>query len=191
MWPKRLAIVLLIALVPFTMTARGIEGKAKAVAPTPKPELTPGEVVEIQVEALQYNDRPTKDAGIATTFQFASPSNREATGPLERFTRIVKGPSYRPMIGHRVAGYGPVLERDGLAARVVTIVDADGQAIDYQFRLSKDPKSGCWFTDGVAPVPAKPTINPGKVARNSQALPNASLESFLHSLQAVLSSTPG
>jgi Domain of unknown function (DUF4864) len=182
MWPKRLAIALLLSLAPITMAAHGVEGKAKPVPPSPKPELTPGQVVEIQVEALQYNDRPSKDAGIATTFQFASPTNREATGPLERFTLIVKGPAYRPLIGHRIAGYSPTVERGSLAVRLVTIVAADGQAIDYLFQLSKDPKSGCWFTDGVAPVPAKPKIDPGKVARNAQTLPIAPPESLLHLL---------
>ena len=67
--------------------------KGAGDAPVPKPELTPEQVVEIQVEALRKNDVPTPDAGIATTFRFASPGNRKVTGPLERFAPIVKAPA--------------------------------------------------------------------------------------------------
>src|SRR6185437_12206552 len=80
MLPKRLAIAFLFTLASITMPASGVEEGAKPLSPIPKPELTPGQVVEIQLEALQFNDKPAKDAGIATTFRFASPGNRKATG---------------------------------------------------------------------------------------------------------------
>jgi len=191
MLPKRLAIAFLFTLASITMPASGVEEGAKPLSPIPKPELTPGQVVEIQLEALQFNDKPAKDAGIATTFRFASPGNRKATGPLERFAMIVKGPAFRPLINHRIAGYGPLVVRGELAIRLVTVVADDGQAVDYQFRLSKDPESKCWFTDGVIPIPAKPPIDPGKVARSTQSLPSSRLESLLHLLQPVLRSEPG
>ena len=139
-------------------------GEAGEKAPLPRPELTPGEVVEIQVEALQFNDRGGRDSGIATTFRFASPGNQEVTGPLAHFALIVKAPGYRPLINHRVAGYGAMIVKGGQALRRVTVVADDGQVVEYEFRLSKDPASGCWFTDGVIPVPAEPQIEPGKVA---------------------------
>jgi hypothetical protein len=161
MMPRRLAISWFLALAATAMPASSAEER---VAPVPKPELTPGQVIEIQLEALQFNDRPAKNSGIATTFQFASPSNREMTGPLERFALIVKGPAFLPLINHRIAGYGPLLVQGRLAMCRVTVVAADGQAFEYEFRLSKDPKSGCWFTDGVIPIPAKPPIDFGKVA---------------------------
>ena len=170
---QRLTLILL-GLLTFS-TARSFAG-SPGQPPKPSPELTPGQVIEIQLEALQFNDRPAKDAGIATTFQFASPGNRKATGPLERFTLIVKNPAFRPLINHRIAGYGPLVVKGNLALRRVTVVAEDGQAIDYDFQLSKDPESGCWFTDGVIPVPTKPPIDPSKVAWGSV------LESPLHGL---------
>jgi hypothetical protein len=163
MMPKLLAVALWLA--PFSsMAFAGPEKAAGAVAPVPKPELTPEQVIEIQLEALRKNDVPTPDAGIATTFRFASPSNRKVTGPLERFSTIVKSPGYKPMIGHRIAGYGPIQVKGGLASCRVTVVAADGQAFEYEFRLSKDPESNCWFTDGVILIPNKPPIDEGKVA---------------------------
>ena len=114
MTSKRLAIALL-AVIP----AIG--------ADKPHPDLTPAQVVEAQVEALQFNDRPTPDAGIATAFRFASPDNRKVTGPLPRFAQIVRAPGYRPLIDHRVAGYGALIVRGDVALRRVTVVADDGQ----------------------------------------------------------------
>lgn len=181
---KRLAIVVLLAL-PLEMpsgVAHGAEGPTKAVSLKPRPELTPDQVIEFQLASLQFNDRPAKDAGIETAFRFASPNNRKMTGPIERFVLIVKNPAFRPLINHRIAGYGPVVVRGDVAVGRVTVVAADGLAVDYDFRLSKDPESGCWFTDGVIPIPPKLPIDPGKVARSSQISPSVSLESLLHLL---------
>ncbi|CAE7227624.1 unnamed protein product [Symbiodinium sp. CCMP2592] len=46
------------------------------------------EVVELQLRALQENDMATSE-GIAKTFEFASPSNQAATGPVERFAEMI------------------------------------------------------------------------------------------------------
>ena len=163
---KRLALALLLAASTSTSAA-----DQAAASLAPRAGLTPGQVVEIQVEALQFNDRPSKDAGIATTFKFASPGNRQVTGPLERFAQIVKGPGYRPLIDHRIAGYGGMIVQGDVAIRRVTVVAADGQAIEYEFRLSRDPASNCWFTDGVVPVPPRPPVDPDKVALAPQVSP--------------------
>ena len=132
-----------------------------ADAPAPSPEMSPQDVVWAQLDALRENDKRGKDSGIATVFRFASPGNQEATGPLGHFVEIVKGPAYRPMIGHRVAGAGPMIVVDNLALQRVVIVAADGQAIEYEFRLSKDPGTRCWHTDGVVPVVPPPAPKPG------------------------------
>jgi hypothetical protein len=41
----------------------------------PDPALSPAEVIAIQLDALQANDTPERDAGIAQTFAFAHPDN--------------------------------------------------------------------------------------------------------------------
>ena len=68
---------------------------------TPQPGLSPAQVVQYQVTALQHNDDPKSDAGIERAFQFASPANKQATGPLENFTQILKSPAYAPMLNNR------------------------------------------------------------------------------------------
>lgn len=59
-------------------------------ASRPCPGLSAEAVVELQCEALQSND-PDTDDGIQACFRFASPSNRQATGPVERFGTMIKG----------------------------------------------------------------------------------------------------
>ncbi|MFP6735196.1 MAG: hypothetical protein VB959_15310 [Rhodospirillales bacterium] len=67
----------------------------------PHPSLSPKAVVTIIMTALRHNDAPRTDRGIQVTFNFASPANKRATGPLSRFISMVKGQTYGPMIGHQ------------------------------------------------------------------------------------------
>ena len=117
----------------------------------PNKHLTPEQVVKIQMEALQHNDTPAPDAGIATTFDFASPQNKQATGPLDHFALIVKSPAYARMLNCKKITYDPILVEDEKAQQRVHIVAADGSKITYIFMLSlqKDgPFAGCWMNDG-------------------------------------------
>jgi len=123
-----------------------------AAAPRPSPALTPHEVVTIVLEALRNNDLPTKDRGIAVTFDFASPANREATGPIERFASLVKNPFYRPMINHQRAERGEMIILGSEARQRVTLVVAGGERVTYTFILTRQGEGqyrGCWMTDGV------------------------------------------
>ncbi|MEL6445437.1 MAG: DUF4864 domain-containing protein [Bacteroidota bacterium] len=120
--------------------------------PQPSPDLSPEDVIRLQVEALQRNDEPYPDAGIAAAFRFASPANKSATGPLERFSAMVKGPVYGAMLGFERAEYGTMRVQGDRAAQRVTLVQADGQRVSYVFGLSKQTSGtyeGCWMTDAV------------------------------------------
>lgn len=120
--------------------------------PQPSPDLSPEEVVRVQVEALQHNNEPHPDAGIEAAFRFASPANRRATGPIERFTAMVKGPAYGAMLGFERAEYGEMRVESDQAAQRVTLVQPDGRRVSYVFGLSKQSGGeydGCWMTDSV------------------------------------------
>jgi hypothetical protein len=128
--------------------------------PVPDKKLTPGQVVKIVMDALKNND--ATDSGIAITFDFASPSNKEVTGPLERFIPMVKNETYAPMLNHKSAKYGKVLIKDDVAQQAVTLVDSTGKEAAYVFQLSKQTDGdlkGCWMTDGVM------RIEPGQEPR--------------------------
>jgi hypothetical protein len=122
---------------------------------TPRPELTPEQVVQYQVTALQHNDDPKPDAGIERAFRFASPSNKQATGPLANFVRIVKSPLYSPMLNSLSSLIVGSELKDGQAKIAMKIVGADGRHVTYVFVLSKQNEGefdNCWMTDGVAPL---------------------------------------
>ena len=94
----------------------------------PDPSLSPHDVVRIQIEALQHNDTPYEDRGIEVTFNFASPTNKRMTGPLERFKLMVRNPVYGPMIDHRSAEYQNVKVEGDFAQVDVILESKDGQS---------------------------------------------------------------
>jgi len=121
-------------------------------AQEPSPDLSPRQVVEAQLAAMQHNDEPEPDAGIRTAFRFASPSNRETTGPVERFIEMVKQPGYDALLNHRQTSLSPTTEKGGQARIKVHLIDAKGQESAFVWILSKQsasPYEGCWMTDSV------------------------------------------
>lgn len=124
-------------------------GCAGAGGRHPDASLPPSTVVRLQVEALA---EASASDGIAVAFRFASPANKEATGPLERFTGIVQAPSYSPLLDHLDAAYGPLHVEGRFAAQVVEILARDGSRHTYLFELTRQrggPFDGCWMTDSV------------------------------------------
>ena len=118
----------------------------------PEPKLKPNDVVRLQLLAMQQND--DSDFGIEVTFRFASPSNKIQTGPLKRFIRLVRNPSYRPLLNHINATFLELNIEEDFAVQDVIITTSNGERIGYRFRLSiqKGPLyPGCWMTDSVTP----------------------------------------
>jgi hypothetical protein len=146
-------LIRILLLLSFALASE--VGIAQLADLVPRPELSPEEVVQYQVAALQQNDDPKSDAGIERAFRFASPSNREATGPLEHFVQIVKSPAYSPLLNNRSSAIVGSEEKDNQARIAVKIVAVDGRQLTYVFILSKQNEGefhDCWMTDGVAPL---------------------------------------
>jgi hypothetical protein len=123
--------------------------------PEPSPELSPRKVVQLQVEALGANDEPYEDAGIEAAFNFASPANKRATGPLERFRTLFDTPAYGPMIDHKGATYSAAQVEGRVAQMGVILTVEDDEQVGYLFQLSKQtdpPFEDCWMTDAVVRV---------------------------------------
>ncbi|HKK49644.1 MAG TPA: DUF4864 domain-containing protein [Alkalispirochaeta sp.] len=115
----------------------------------PSPELTPREVVQIQLRAFGNNN--AEDEGIEIGFRFASPDNRRRTGPLPRFAAMLKGPAYGVMLEHDRAEYAEVVVRDGQAVQRVRLIRGDTVAV-YDFYLRRQSGTdcqGCWMTEAV------------------------------------------
>ena len=116
----------------------------------PSPELTPTEVVKIQINALRMNNET--DDGIAVAFRFASPENRRHTGPLPRFASLVKSAPYNPLLYHSEAYFSPLGVSGQRAVQLVGLKDEFGGTYLYVFVLSKQSSGdykGCWMTDEV------------------------------------------
>jgi hypothetical protein len=112
-------------------------------------------VVRIVIEALANNDDPFADAGIATTFAFASPANKGNTGPLSKFTQMVRSPAYAIMIDHLEHEFSDVVRSGDKAYQMVRILGAGGAEVVFAFRLGlqRDGEfAGMWMTDAVWPV---------------------------------------
>ena len=123
---------------------------------SPSPELTPENVVEIVAKAMANNDSPRPDSGIERAFRFASPSNREATGPFWHFKTMIQQPAYAPLINHtsRVIGE-PEFFGDSVSIPLI-IFAASGEAAGFLWSLSKQTAGAyidSWMTDSVVRVP--------------------------------------
>jgi hypothetical protein len=109
-------------------------------------------VVQIQMNALKYNNDTTND-GIRTVRQFASLQNRQAVGSVEDYARLIKGGSYAPMLSYDSVRYTPRRINDTAWVEVVTF-ENDTETGRYEFRLSTsrtdtERYDGCWMTDSV------------------------------------------
>ena len=144
---KGVTLIVFLFILPFQVWASyDIENAY------PEPELKPNDVVRLQLLAMQQND--DSDFGIEVTFRFASPSNKIQTGPLKRFIRLVRNPSYRPLLNHINATFIELNIEEDFAVQDVIITTSNGERIGYRFRLSiqKGPLyPGCWMTDSVTP----------------------------------------
>lgn len=118
----------------------------------PSPDLSPDDVVKIQLDALQNNDLMRDNEGIRLAFRFASPQNQQVTGPIERFIDIIKGGDYAPMVGFERAEVGVMLVLGDYAQQRVRVINRRRGNATYIFTLSRQhepPYSGCWMTDAV------------------------------------------
>jgi len=150
-----LMALMLFSLVAAPLQAALSKGADKAEIPQPGIELQPEDVVRIVINALADNDKPYADAGIETTFAFASPANKVNTGPLDKFTRMVKNDVYGIMVDHIESEFSKVVHDGNNAYQLVQLKGKNGVEIVFAFRLSKqlDGKfEGMWMTDAVWPV---------------------------------------
>ena len=126
------------------------------VFPVPRPDLTPGDVVRTQVEALADNDLPYQDAGIETAFRFMAPDTRQQIGSIRHFLDVVNNPIYRCCIKHRRVRYSDVRVRGRNALRALILTPAEtSREVGFVFALERQqapPHRHCWMTTSVRRV---------------------------------------
>lgn len=116
-------------------------------------------VVQKQLVALKNNDQPQPDAGIELAWAFAHPSNRKATGPLGRFTQMLKGPTYRDLLNHSAHRITFIDSTPTTATYDVVVFPGSNRApLLYRWtvaRVQSGDREGEWATTAVsAPVDA-------------------------------------
>lgn len=136
-------------------TVRNDTDANRNVRPVPTCERSFLHVVQIQMNALKYNNNTTDD-GIRTVRRFASPQNRQTIPTFEGFVRVIESPTYRPMLSYDSAQYTP-LPSSGDYAQVRVLTRENGTVTGrYYFRLRKvdgGEYDGCWMTDAVVSLP--------------------------------------
>ena len=138
---SRLAFGLVLALSAGTASAQN------RAAGGPNPQMEPPQVVEAMLAALKKNT----SQGIAELYKFSSPGNRERTGPVESFSKIIRE-GFPDMLGHRAARVAPPLIDGDRAMLPVEIQGSDNELHRYVFMLSRQsiPEcNGCWMADAV------------------------------------------
>lgn len=126
------------------------------VFPVPRPDLSPGDVVRIQIEALAENDLPYRDAGIETAFRFMTPETKRLTGSVRHFIEVVTNPIYRCAINHGHVRYSDVRVKDDRALRALIVQTPETKReVGFIFMLTRQkvpPHRDCWMTRSVRRV---------------------------------------
>ena len=120
----------------------------------PNKNISPKEVVKIQLNALMKNNSPYKDKGILQTWEFAHPNNQRYTGPIERFTMMLKGDSFSMLLNHKENEVVEIFKNENVATYEVTILGADKNYFKFKWQVEKNilegPTKDCWLTTAVS-----------------------------------------
>ena len=120
-----------------------------------KPDITlkPLDVLVIQLNSLQNNDYPYRDAGIEQTWEFAHPNNKIMTGPLKKFKQMIYSKSYEILIRHEKSEITILNETNNKSVYKVYILSKDKKKYYYIWQIEKVLLDGdlknCWMTTSV------------------------------------------
>ena len=120
----------------------------------PNIKLKPFDVVKIQLAALKNNNKPYKNAGIEQTWEFAHPSNKNFTGPLSRFIKLLNDEGYNILLNHIEHKVVEVYKSEKKFIYEVTILDEEKNFFKYSWQIEKilngGPLNNCWLTTSVS-----------------------------------------
>ncbi len=119
----------------------------------PSEELSPADIVQIQVESLQN----LKSDGIPQAYLFSASRNRTfADSSLKHFSVSLNSEEYQPLQVGENLSYSPMDLNDSTAQQIVTVTTPDGFTHFYLFELTLQKSGdfrGCWMTDSVTHSP--------------------------------------
>ena len=118
----------------------------------PSKEITPFDVIKIQLTALQNNNEPYKDAGIEQSWNFAHPRNKEMTGPLPRFKKMLYDENYVILINHISHQINLIEQKENIYVFAVSILSKENKNYVYIWIVQKvryGSLKDCWLTTSV------------------------------------------
>ena len=121
-----------------------------------KPNITlkPFDILTIQLNSLQNNNVPFKDAGIEQTWKFAHPNNKAMTGPLEKFKQMIYSRSYKILLEHENNEITILNETNNRSVYKVYILSKEKKKYYYIWQIEKVRQEGdlknCWMTTSVS-----------------------------------------
>jgi len=123
----------------------------------PNEAIVPIKVVKIQLDGLKKNDFAYKDQGIEQTWEFAHPTNKIFTGPLDRFKEMIKGESYKMLLNHKDHKINEIFSEENKVIFEVIVMDSEKKYHMFKWQvekyLKKGPLQNCWLTTMVsAPI---------------------------------------
>ena len=120
----------------------------------PNPDIKPVDVIKIQLTSLMKNNDPYLNAGIEQTWEFAHPSNRVFTGPIQKFTQMMYAPSYAVMLNHLKHDIIDVKLDNNSAFFFIELTSEDGRMYGFKWTLEIVKVDGlyknCWMTTSVS-----------------------------------------
>ena len=133
MFMRFISTIIFIILLPTSILAE---------LKKPTPDTNPEDVVKIQLSSLMNNNEPYLNAGIEQTWEFAHPSNRAFTGPIQRFTQMMYAPSYAVMLDHKKHDIIEVKLDKNIAYFFIELTSTDGKIFGFKWTLEKVKEEG-------------------------------------------------
>tara|TARA_B110000438_G_scaffold256293_1_gene263673 strand:+ start:35 stop:613 length:579 start_codon:yes stop_codon:yes gene_type:complete len=116
----------------------------------PNVSFKPFDVISIQLNSLQRNNIPFKDAGIEQVWEFAHPNNKILTGPLKKFKEMIYSQNYKMLIEHENSEITILSESSNKAIYKIFILSNDKKKYSYIWQIEKVSQEGvlknCWMT---------------------------------------------
>ena len=120
----------------------------------PNISLKPFDVLMIQLNSLQNNNVPYKDAGIEQAWEFAHPNNKRVTGPLEKFKQLIYSKNYKMLLEHENNEIAILSETEDRSVYKVYILSKEKKKYYYIWQIEKVRQEGdlknCWMTTSVS-----------------------------------------
>ena len=127
---------------------------SKADLIKPNINLKPFDILMIQLNSLQNNNVPFKDAGIEQAWEFAHPNNKRVTGPLEKFKQLIYSKNYKMLLEHENNEIAILSETEDRSVYKVYILSKEKKKYYYIWQIEKVRQEGdlknCWMTTSVS-----------------------------------------